>query len=705
MKNYFLFTFLFFILHHADAFSQFRVGQYNVVWNKQSSMPVESMPLSGSKGYGANVWVENGDIYCYLGSSESYDENGDLLKLGALRIHLDPNPFVSNGIFKQELDLSSGKITITGKSPDRKEAKVSLWYDTQDATFFIKSESLFKTQCKVSFATWRTNPDTVNNDNWDIASRLSVILPDAVEQKGNSILWYHQNDNNRLVVKKMVELQKLTEYSNVIQPFTEDLIFGGMVVGKNMKANGSENIQWLDWKGKAWHLESKSSSKLHEIAIVTKVEKEKSIQVWKKKLTDEACTKFSKIASSEKNSSEWWQSFWNKSNISVNPTANSTDSGWQIGRNYQLFRYMLACNRGRRIPLKFNGGIFNVGALDRSKIESLVNNKDGYWPDLNVMPDYRRWGNMFMGQNQRLIGWPSLATGDFELVTPSLDFYADRLKVAEARSQSYWKHGGAAFVEILSLYGLPCQNLASDHGPITARHLAYHFSMQIEFAWMAIQWSNYSGKSIDAYLPFIESVVRFYDEHYRKENLQRIGKELDEKGKLVLYPMNSLEAFPDVTDPVEVVAGLKKVTEALLKMNDNQIPVSTRKYIAEVSTQIPAINFGLKNGKQIIMPAKIYHEGMNLADFPEMYTVWPYSIFSVGKKIGFEEANNTWENLSEDRAKKALFWESWSCTPIYAALMGRTTDAKRLITEKLSDKNSPSKFSAFFWTGRLDSRF
>ena len=39
------------------------------------------------------------------------------------------------------------------------------------------------------------------------------------------------------------------------------------------------------------------------------------------------------------------------------------------------------------------------------------------------------------------------------------------------------------------------------------------------------------------------------------------------------------------------------------------------------------------------------------------------------------------------------------CTPIYAAIMGRKDDAKRLITEKLSDKNANLKFTAFFGPG------
>jgi len=222
--------------------------------------------------------------------------------------------------------------------------------------------------------------------------------------------------------------------------------------------------------------------------------------------------------------------------------------------------------------------------------------------------------------------------------------------------------------------------------------------MQIEFAFMAIQLAKYSGEDIRPYLPFITSVVRFYDEHYRMENRKNTGKDYDEKGKLVLYPLNSLELFSEATDPVEVVSGLKRVTEEMLSFPSGVIPSETIKWFTVFEKHIPDINFETRNNKTVIMPAKVYGKIYNATDFPEMYTVWPYGIYHIGKKEGLQEANNTWENLPEDRQRAYQFW-SWMCTPIYAAIMGRKDDAKRLITEKLSDKNANLKFTAFFGPG------
>jgi hypothetical protein len=48
--------------------------KYNIVWNTPSKDALESMPLSGRKGTGANVWVQNGALWIYLAHNGAYDE-------------------------------------------------------------------------------------------------------------------------------------------------------------------------------------------------------------------------------------------------------------------------------------------------------------------------------------------------------------------------------------------------------------------------------------------------------------------------------------------------------------------------------------------------------------------------------------------------------------------------------------------------------
>ncbi len=41
------------------------LAKYNVVWDSPSKDSLDSMPLSGRLGAGANVWVQDGSIWIY----------------------------------------------------------------------------------------------------------------------------------------------------------------------------------------------------------------------------------------------------------------------------------------------------------------------------------------------------------------------------------------------------------------------------------------------------------------------------------------------------------------------------------------------------------------------------------------------------------------------------------------------------------------
>ena len=49
-------------------------------------------------------------------------------------------------------------------------------------------------------------------------------------------------------------------------------------------------------------------------------------------------------------------------------------------------------------------------------------------------------------QNQRLVYWPMLKSGDFDLMKSQFDFYLRLLPTAEARTRAYWGH--AALVSL-----------------------------------------------------------------------------------------------------------------------------------------------------------------------------------------------------------------------------------------------------------------
>jgi len=687
----------------TTEFIRSNLEQYNPVWSTPSNSAHDSMPLSGAQGTGLNVWVQDGAVYFYIGRNDAYDEDGNLLKLGCVRLRLDPNPLMAAKAFQQKLDIYTSRITIHARDEKGHGCEVLLWFDVRQPVVFVEVDCRQATFAEASFMTWRDEKRPYPSENWNFADHRNVdpalrkASVDHIEAQSDALLWYHQNDNASLIVEPMIGDQKMQGRAGDVVDPSRSLVFGGMLRGEGLAFVRQEPVLVQEWEGTSWIYRSRERGKKHSITVSMDVEQTADREGWKRKVLEASLRSFDPEAreTASRHSAKWWAEFWERSYIFINAGKGPNDIGWQVSKNYQLFRYMLACNRGGSLPLKFNGGIFNIDTHREEGYRVI----DGAQPPA-APPDDRRWSTLFMAQNQRLIGWPVLMSGDADLVTPSLDFYADRVKTAVARSQTYWNHGGAAFVEPLSLYGLPVQALATDHGPCSAKHLAWHFSIMIEFAWMALEWTSYSGQDVVKYLPLIEEVVRFYDEHYRQAYRQRTGNEYDTAGHLVLFPMNCLELYKDATDPIEVVCGLHRVVDGVLLLPPDRVPPSMRSYFEQLKPRLPEIQFEMRVGKKVLKPAKDYDATtpLNKTEFPEMYAVWPYRLFGVGSRYGNAEANNTWELLPAIR-QPAMNFMSWQCTPIYAALMGRVADAKRLTIEKLADKNASLRFTAFFGPG------
>jgi hypothetical protein len=86
------------------------LDSYNVVWDSPSADARGSMPL-GNGDVGINAWVEtNGDLCFYIGKTDSWGDNGRLLKVGKVRVTLDSAPGMSP--FRQELSLDDASMPI-----------------------------------------------------------------------------------------------------------------------------------------------------------------------------------------------------------------------------------------------------------------------------------------------------------------------------------------------------------------------------------------------------------------------------------------------------------------------------------------------------------------------------------------------------------------------------------------------------------------
>ena len=153
------------VLLALTACAQAAIESFNVTWNSPSRDSLDSMPLSGRLGAGANVWVQDGSIWLYLAHSGAYDEQGRLLKLGCVRLTPKDLELGETG-FAQTLDPATGTISIT-----QGDFRASLWFAGE--TLVFESESATAMPLEVAFGTWREKTkEGIRNDMMGASSPL-----------------------------------------------------------------------------------------------------------------------------------------------------------------------------------------------------------------------------------------------------------------------------------------------------------------------------------------------------------------------------------------------------------------------------------------------------------------------------------------------------------------------------------------------------
>lgn len=665
--------------------------QYNPVWTTPSKNASESMPCGGGD-IGLNVWVEGGDVMVYMAQSGTFDENNTMPKLGRLRIKLSPNPFADKG-FKQELQLANGSIFINGNSSNS-PVELKIWVDVFKPLIHIDIEAKKNITAQVDYETWRfadhqpkKRENNGNSYKWAAPDALTTYA-DSVRYEGNGVLFYHQNLAHT-IFDVTVAQQGLESVKTQLYNPLDKLIFGGYLFADNFAPIGISDGKYADTNFKSFGVKSIKPGKSHCITVVLQHGKFSDAESWLKATTTLAQQSVKTRKSDYQKTSQWWQAFWERSFVVIDPDKKLADSApWEVGRNYQLFRHMLGCNATGNYPTKFNGGLFTV---------------DPYFTDstMRFTPDFRNWGGgTFTAQNQRLVYWPMLKSGDAALMKPQFDFYQRLLKSAELRSQFYWKHNGACFTEQMENFGLPNPSEYGwkrpadyDKGMEYNAWLEYEWDTVLEFCQMMLDTRSYAGSDIVQYLPLIESCLTFFDDHYQYLATQRGRKTLDGNGHLVLYPGSACETYKMAYNANSTIAALQTVTDALLALPDAVLSVDKKAHWQQFRNRIPPLTFRTIDGITILAPAKLW-ERVNNTETPQLYPVYPWGIYGLGK-AGLDTAINTYKYDAD--AVKFRSHVGWKQDNIWAARLGLTDEAKELTLKKLG--NSGRRYPAFWGPG------
>ena len=585
----------------------------NYVWHTPSSNSSQSMPLGGGD-MGMNVWVEDGDLLFYLSRTGSYDENNTLLKQGRFRVTTEPSIFEDDSFFQQILNLNEGYITIEGSN-----GTIILWVDVFKPVVHVEAKTKSPSTMKVTYENWRYNDRLIRkiegqqcSYKWALPTDITTKA-DTIKAEDESLIFYHQNPT-QTVFDVAVSQQGLDAVKDSLYNPLKNLIFGGKLSGINLKYTGHHKGVYADTDFQGYTYQSQRKTKNHQFTISLHTDA-CSVQQWMQALvTLEKSINLSKDKTATR---QWWKQFWMRSYI-----VSSHPDAMDVTRNYTLFRYMLGCNAYGKDPSKFNGGLFT---FDPTHVDS----------NMPFTPDFRRWGGGTMtAQNQRLVYWPMLKSGDFDMMNSQFDFYNRLLSTVELRSEIYWGHKGACYTEQLENYGLPNpaeygfkRPASFDKGVEYNAWLEYQWDTVLEFCQMILDTKLYNNNDISQYMPMIASVLTFFDEHYQLLASQRGRKSLDGNNHLIIYPGTACETYKMAHNPATTIAALRSVLQASGLKPD-------------MLERIPEIPLRMVDGKEMIAPALSW-ERVNNIETPQLYPIFPWRIYGVGRP-NIERAINTY---------------------------------------------------------------
>jgi len=171
--------------------------RYNVVWTSPSEDCHGSMPL-GNGATGLNAWVNPaGELAFYISRTDSWGDNARLLKVGKVRMTLDPAPPTEP--FEQTLSLKDATMVVRyGEGAGA--TVLRLWVDAHHPVVHVTVDSPQPVTAKAAAELWRTErytlPSIECSDvlNKDPQRRPTVVEPDTIlSGRTGCIGWYHRN--------------------------------------------------------------------------------------------------------------------------------------------------------------------------------------------------------------------------------------------------------------------------------------------------------------------------------------------------------------------------------------------------------------------------------------------------------------------------------------------------------------------------------
>ena len=349
----------------------------------------------------------------------------------------------------------------------------------------------------------------------------------------------------------------------------------------------------------------------------------------------------------------------------------------EVTNGYVLQRFMNACSGRGASPIKFNGSIFTVEKSPGAPPET---------PDGD--PDWRCWSGSYWFQNTRLSYWPMLASGDFEMMEPWFRMYLKALPLSQARMQAYYKFEGAAsFQETMNFWGMPNNRDWGwgNAGPEPGNGCIGHYfcgGMELT-AFMLDRYDFTQDASFarNTLVPLADPIIAFFDQYWPKR---------DPNGKIIVFPAQALEATK-TPNPMPDIAGLRCILPRLLALPQNITSEVQRTRWARILKELPPLPVAEVDGVKLLLASA--KGSVKASENPELYAVFPYRLFGVGKP-DLDMARATYDK----RFSRINF--GWCQDSIQAACLGLGDEAGRQLALRARINRAyrfPAMWSGFDW--------
>ncbi len=599
-----------------------------------------------------NAWVEEttGDLLFYIARSDSLSEISRVLKLGRIRVHLDPSPLRSASDFQQHLKIHDGVMEFSGGG-----AQLTLFVDSGSDTVFLRGNLTSSANCSVTNESWRTSsrplPVDEGGSAWSVQGAPFPLVESADEfykAGDHSIGWYHRNETS--VVPKLWQNQTLTGLKGTHDPLLLRT-FGGCISSSELRATSSTTLT------------SKAPISRFTLKIATASQQVPDIAHWKAKVQTEA--EKARYETALARTEKYWNAFWARSSFDCSEEL--------IARGYNLQRYVQACQGRGTYPIKFNGGYYTVEPKASGK---------------PFNPDWRAWGDCHWFQNVRHMEHPMLASGDFEMMDPFFRLYESNRQLAESRTELYYHAKGAYFPETMTVFGTYA---GGDYGwdrkgrtpdDVQSPWWRWAWNQGPELvALMLDRWDYTRDQEFlkKRVLPMAESVLEYFDTRFKK----------DDSGRIVLDPAQSVETYwHGVVNDMPTTAGLIAITSRLDAIPASLKTADQAKFFARMKSACPELPLQTKNNFKELSPAQKYNPDTSNVENPELYAVWPFRVVCLQRPALLEEARTAYSNR--------LFHQDvgWGYDGNVAALLGLTEESARILLKKCQNSNPAYRWPA-----------